>query len=124
MEPDPATLPTHDPLAAEVTMDAFVPIDLRVGKILTCVPVKGSDKILDITVDLGPLGTRRIFSGLAKSVRPSILVGKHVIVFANLKPRKMRFGVCEGMLLAAGPSDGELTIAELNAGSNPGDRVG
>jgi len=98
MEPDPATL--------------------------TCVPVKGSDKTLDITVDLGPLGTRRIFSGLAKSVRPSILVGKHVIVFANLKPRKMRFGVSEGMLLAAGPSDGELTIAELNAGSNPGDRVG
>lgn len=118
---------TPEPLTPEVTMDAFTPIDLRVGKILTCVSVEGSDKLLELTVDLGALGTRRIFSGLAKStyVTPSVMVGKHVAVFANLKPRKMRFGISEGMILAAGPDDESLTVVELNSStSTPGDRIG
>jgi methionyl-tRNA synthetase len=85
--------------------------------------VKGSDKLLQLTVDLGPLGTRNIFSGIALSYSPERLVGKHVVVFANLKPRKMRFGVSEGMILAAGTGDDAVTVLELDPRSRPGDRI-
>ena len=120
-------VPAHDyeveALAGETSIDGFKGIDLRVGLVKTCARVKGSDKLLQLTVDLGPLGTRNIFSGIALSYAPELLVGKHVVVFANLKPRKMRFGMSEGMILAAGTSDEAVTVLELDPRSRPGDRI-
>ncbi|HEY8377076.1 MAG TPA: methionine--tRNA ligase subunit beta, partial [Nannocystis sp.] len=112
-----------EPLAPEVAIDAFSPIDLRVGKVLSAARVKGSDKLLQLQVDLGPLGQRNIFSGIGPSYAPEQLVGKHVVVFANLKPRKMRFGVSEGMVLAAGAKDDAITVLELDPRSLPGEKI-
>ena len=123
----PESAPAHDyeveALTAEATIDVFKNVDLRVGKIVECAAVKGSDKLLQLKVDLGPLGQRNVFSGIALSYKPDQLVGKHVVVFANLKPRKMRFGMSEGMILAAGASDDAVTVLELDPRSRPGDRV-
>ncbi len=119
--------PKHDyeveALAPEATIDALDSVDLRVGKIVGCEKVPKANKLLQLTVDLGPLGTRNIFSGIAKSYAPEQLVGKHVAVFANLAPRKMRFGVSEGMVMAAGASDDAVTVLELDPRSLPGDKI-
>jgi methionyl-tRNA synthetase len=124
-ETTPVTEPAYtvDPLAAETTIDDFAKIDLRVAKVLSCTKVEGADKLLQLTLDVGPLGQRNVFSGIAKSYAPEQLVGKHVVLFANLKPRKMRFGMSEGMILASGASDDAVTVLELDAKSRPGERV-
>jgi methionyl-tRNA synthetase len=112
-------------LADEIKIDAFLPMDLRVGEVLTVEPVDGSEKLLKFTVDLGPLGTRTIFSGIKPSYgeEPNF-VGRHVVVLANLKPRKMRFGVSEGMILASGSGDDDCTLLELDTErSKPGERI-
>jgi len=111
-------------LSAEVSIDTFEPIDLRVGRVAACNKVEGAKKLLQLTVDLGPLGTRNVFSGIARSYEPEQLEGKLVAVFANLAPRKMRFGVSEGMILASGESDDAVTVLELDpAKARPGDRI-
>jgi len=112
-----------EPLAPEATIDQFSPIDLRVAVVLAAERVEGADKLLRLTLDLGSLGQRNVFSGIAKSYRPEQLVGKRVAVFANLKARKMRFGMSEGMVLAAGPDDAHLTVVELAPTARPGDRI-
>lgn len=112
-----------EPLAAEASIDALAAVDLRVGKIVECAHVPKADKLLRLTVDLGPLGQRNIFSGIAKSYKPEQLLGKHVVVFANLAPRKMRFGMSEGMIMAAGASDDAVTVIELDPRSRPGDKI-
>ena len=76
-----------------------------------------------LTVDLGPLGRRNVFSGISQSYTPEQLLGKHVVMFANLKPRTMRFGVSEGMIMAAGQSDDAVTVIELDPRSLPGDKI-
>jgi methionyl-tRNA synthetase len=111
------------PLAAVATIDALDQVDLRVGKIVACEGVPKADKLLQLTVDLGPLGQRNVFSGIAKSYAPEQLLGKHVVVFANLAPRKMRFGISEGMIMAAGASDDGVTVLELDPRSRPGDKI-
>lgn len=110
-------------LAAQTKIDAFDAVDLRVGKVLSCEKVPKADKLLQLTIDLGPLGMRNIFSGIAKSYAPEDLVGKHVAVFANLKPRKMRFGMSEGMVLASGESDDSVTVLKLDPRSKPGEKI-
>ena len=110
-------------LAGEAKIDQFDPVDLRVGKVVACDNVEGSKKLLRLTVDLGPLGTRTIFSGIRLSYDAEALVGKHVVVFANLKPRKMRFGVSEGMVLSAGEADDACTVLELDPRSKPGEKI-
>lgn len=112
-----------EPLSAEVSIDAFKPIDLRVGKVLACEKVPKADKLLRLTVDLGPLGQRNVFSGISKSYSPEELIGKHVVVFANLAPRKMKFGMSEGMILAAGASDDAVTVLELGERARPGEKI-
>jgi methionyl-tRNA synthetase len=112
-----------EPLAAEASIDALASVDLRVGKIIACENVPKADKLLRLTVDLGPLGQRNVFSGIAKSYKPEQLLGKHVVVFANLAPRKMRFGMSEGMIMAAGASDDAVTVLELDPRSRPGDKI-
>ncbi|MEM9458656.1 MAG: methionine--tRNA ligase [Myxococcota bacterium] len=111
-------------LEPEIAFDQFTPVDLRVGRVLACERVEGSKKLLRFTVDLGPLGTRTIFSGIARSFEPQSLLHKHVMVVANLAPRTMKFGVSEGMILVAGDDDPGLTMPLLDpATSRPGERI-
>lgn len=111
-------------LAPTISIDAFTPIDLRVAKVLSCEPIEGSKKLLRLEVDLGPLGRRTIFSGIAKGVAADSLPGKHVMVVANLAPRAMKFGTSEGMVLVAGDDESGLTLPLLDpATSRPGERI-
>ena len=111
-------------LSDEVGIGSFEPIDLRVGRVAACNKVEGAKKLLQLTIDLGPLGTRNVFSGIARSYEPEQLQGKLVAVFANLAPRKMRFGISEGMVLASGDSDDAVTVLELDPNkARPGDRI-
>jgi len=111
-------------LAQTIGIEQLTPIDLRVAKVLACDPVEGSKKLLRLHVDLGPLGQRTIFSGIAKGVVPASLVGKHVMVVANLAPRAMKFGTSEGMVLVAGDDESGLTLPLLDpATSRPGERI-
>ena len=118
-------LPAYDyevpDLEPEVMIDAFATIDLRVATVLACEAVEGARKLLRLELDLGPLGRRQVFSGIASSYDPDELVGKRVAVVANLKPRKMRFGLSEEMVLAAG--NGEITVVELDPRARNGERI-
>jgi methionyl-tRNA synthetase len=112
------------PLGAIIGIEQFTPIDLRVAKVLTCEPVAGSQKLLRLQVDLGPLGQRTIFSGIARGVSPASLPGKHVMVVANLAPRAMKLGTSEGMVLVAGDDESGLTLPLVDpATSRPGERI-
>ncbi|WP_233145241.1 methionine--tRNA ligase subunit beta [Wohlfahrtiimonas populi] len=104
-----------------INIDDFAKVDLRLGKVLHCDFVEGSDKLLAFTVDLGEEKPRNIFSGIRSAYgEQQLLIGKYVIVVANLAPRKMRFGVSEGMILSAS-LDGDLalltTLSELKPGA-------
>ncbi len=116
----------HEPLAETITIDDFAKVDLRVGKVLACDFIEGSDKLLQFTVDLG-FETRTIFSGIRKAYAdPAALVGRNVIVVANLAPRKMRFGVSSGMIVcASGEDDSQgLFLLDTDEGAVPGMRIG
>jgi methionyl-tRNA synthetase len=120
-EPVAASVPALEP---EIGIDRFAPIDLRVGRVLACERVEGSDKLLRLSIDLGVLGPRTIFSGIAPSYPdPGVLIGKHVAVLANLAPRKMRFGRSEGMVLAAADAEDRCTVVELDPRARPGDKI-
>lgn len=128
MEAQNAAAPAanYEPLAETIKIDDFAKLDLRVGKVLACGFVEGSDKLLQFTVDLG-FEQRNIFSGIRKAYQePEKLVGRHVIVVANLAERKMRFGVSQGMIVcASGTDDSEgLFLLDVDAGVKPGMRVG
>ncbi len=106
---------------AIIAMDDFAKLDLRIGKVLMCEFVEGSDKLLRFQLDAGELGQRQIFSGIRGAyAEPEKLVGRNVVFIANLAPRKMRFGVSEGMILSAGGSDGALFLLDADAGAAPG----
>ena len=111
-----------DPTAGElVGIDDFARLDLRIGKVLECGFVDGSDKLLRFLLDAGELGQRQIFSGIRASYgEPEALLGRHVVFIANLAPRKMRFGVSEGMILSAGFDGGGLRLLDVDAGALPG----
>ncbi|QQP97714.1 methionine--tRNA ligase [Lysobacter enzymogenes] len=106
---------------ATIAMDDFAKLDLRVGKVLACEFVDGSDKLLRFELDAGELGKRQIFSGIRGSyAEPDKLVGRSVVFIANLAPRKMRFGVSEGMILSAGFDGGNLFLLDADGGAEPG----
>lgn len=117
--------PAIEPIAAEVKIDDFSKCDFRIAKIVKCEHVEGSDKLLRLTVDLGEGKTRNIFSGIKAHYKPEDLEGKLTVVIANLAPRKMRFGVSEGMLLSASGLDAKdgLFILEPQEGAKPGMRL-
>jgi methionyl-tRNA synthetase len=112
----------------EIEYDDFIKIDLRVAKIITAEHVEGADKLLKLDLDIGldksggPI-TRTVFSGIKSAYDPEELVGKLTVVVANLKPRKMKFGLSEGMILAAGPGGEDIWLIEANYGAQPGMRV-
>lgn len=118
-----ATGPLADePIAAEIEFSDFAKVDLRIALIANAEHVEGSDKLLRLTLDLGG-ETRNVFSGIKSAYDPKDLVGKLTVMVANLKPRKMKFGMSEGMVLAAGPGEKEIYLLEPNNGAKPGQRV-
>ncbi|RYZ83975.1 MAG: methionine--tRNA ligase subunit beta, partial [Moraxellaceae bacterium] len=109
-------------IAPEIDFNDFAKVDLRVALIANAEHVEGSDKLLRLTLDLGG-ETRNVFSGIKSAYDPKDLIGKLTVMVANLKPRKMKFGMSEGMVLAAGPGDKEIYLLEPNNGAKPGQRV-
>tara|TARA_R110002124_G_scaffold26621_1_gene95776 strand:- start:295 stop:2328 length:2034 start_codon:yes stop_codon:yes gene_type:complete len=110
--------------AATIEFDDFTKVDLRIAEIVAAEHVEGADKLLRLTLNLGPdSGQKQVFAGIKSAYQPEDLVGKLTVMVANLAPRKMRFGVSEGMVLAAGPGDKELFLLEPHAGATPGMQV-
>jgi methionyl-tRNA synthetase len=124
---DPKTLPGGEAIAETITIDDFTKIDLRIAQIVNCEAVEGSTKLLRLTLDVGEGKTRNVFSGIASAYKPEELVGKLTVMVANLAPRKMKFGVSEGMVLAASHGDEKaqpgIHILEPWPGATPGMRV-
>jgi methionyl-tRNA synthetase len=116
-----------EPLAPEIKIDDFAKVDLRIAKIVNCEHVEGSDKLLRLTLDVGEGRMRNVFSGIKSSYQPEQLIGKLTVLVANLAPRKMKFGVSEGMVLAASAADEKANpgIYVLNPwpGAEPGMRI-
>jgi len=106
-----------------IEIDDFMKVDLRIAKILTAEAVEGADKLLRLKVDLGELGQRQIIAGIKAAYDPATLVGRLTVVVANLKPRQMKFGMSEGMVLAAGAGGKDLFIMSPDTGAQPGQKV-
>ncbi len=123
----PAVVPGGEPLAPEIKIDDFTKIDLRLAKIVNAEHVEGSDKLLRLTLDVGEGKTRNVFSGIKSAYKPEDLIGKMTVMVANLAPRKMKFGISEGMVLAASHADEKahpgLYVLEPLPGAVPGLRV-
>ena len=107
----------------EIEIDDFLKINLRVAQVESAEAVEEADKPIKLNLDLGPLGKKQVFAGIKKYYDPADLVGKLVICVANLKPRKMRFGLSEGMILAASTEDSGVFIVSPDNGSKPGMKV-
>ena len=135
LEPTPAPAPvrhaeaqTHAaqpsaPVAETIGIDDFAKIDLRIARIAEAAHVEGADKLLRLTLDLGPLGTRQVFAGIKSAYAPEALVGRLTVMVANLAPRKMKFGMSEGMVLAASGDAPGLFILSPDSGAEPGMKV-
>ncbi|MFN3376352.1 MAG: methionine--tRNA ligase, partial [Burkholderiaceae bacterium] len=119
--------PGGESIAPVITIDDFAKVDLRIARIVQCERVEGSTKLLRLTLDVGEGRTRNVFSGIASAYQPEDLVGKHTVMVANLAPRKMKFGISEGMVLAAShadePQQPGIYLLEPVAGAQPGMRV-
>jgi methionyl-tRNA synthetase len=122
-----APLPGGEVIAPEIKIEDFAKVDLRIAKIVDCALVAGSSKLLQLTLDVGEGKTRNVFSGIQSAYTPAQLIGKLTVVVANLAPRKMKFGLSEGMVLAASHADEKaepgLYILEAWPGATPGLRV-
>jgi methionyl-tRNA synthetase len=114
---------TKDPLSPETDFDTFAAVDLRVALILKAEHVEGADKLLRLTLDIGD-EQRNVFSGIKSAYpNPAELEGRLTMMIANLKPRKMRFGISEGMVMAAGPGGEEIYLLSPDSGAKPGQRI-
>jgi len=120
-------IPSGEEIAPVITIDDFAKIDLRIALIVNCEPVEGSTKLLRLTLDVGEGRMRNVFSGIASAYKPQDLIGKHTVMVANLAPRKMKFGVSEGMVLAASHADEKaqpgIYVLEPWPGAQPGMRI-
>lgn len=116
-----------EPMSPTIGIDDFAKVDLRIAKIINCEAVEGSTKLLRLTLDAGEGKTRNVFSGIASMYKPEDLIGKLTVLVANLAPRKMKFGISEGMVLAASHADEKtnpgIYILEPIAGAQPGMRI-
>ncbi len=130
--PTPAAAPTPGaaqtpgatpPADMRISIDEFLRVDLRVAKVLDAQLIEGADKLLKLVLDVGELGERQIFAGIRSAYDPASLVGRLIVVVANLEPRKMRFGTSEGMMLAAGPGGADIFALSPDTGAKPGMRV-
>ena len=121
-------VPGGEEIAPTITIDDFAKVDLRIAKIVNCEPVDGSTKLLRLTLDAGEGRMRNVFSGIAAHYQPEQLIGKLTVLVANLAPRKMKFGISEGMVLAASHADEKaqpgIYVLEPFPGAQPGMRIG
>ena len=119
--------PGGEEIAPGITIEDFTKIDLRIAKIVNCESVEGAKKLLRLTLDIGEGRQRNVFAGIATAYKPEELVGKLTVMVANLAPRKMKFGVSEGMVLAASHADEKkqpgIYLLNPDAGAQPGMRV-
>ena len=120
--PQPATESVIEPIKPECTIDDFAKIDLRIARVVKAEPVEGADKLLKLSLDVGGL-ERTVLAGIATAYTPEQLTGKLVVLLANLKPRKMRFGLSEGMILAAGEGGKDIFMLSADAGAQPGQTI-
>ncbi len=109
--------------AAHITIDEFMRVDLRVARVIAADLVEGADKLLRLKVNVGELGDRLILAGIRAAYDPQTLIDRLIVVVANLEPRKMRFGISEGMTLAAGPGGKDLFLLSPDSGASPGMRI-
>ena len=126
--PEPEkVIPGGEDIAPEIKIDDFTKVDLRVAKIVKAETVDGSTKLLRLTLDAGEGRTRNVFSGIASVYKPQDLEGKLTVMVANLAPRKMKFGISEGMVLAASDADEKknpgIFVLEPFPGAQPGMRI-
>lgn len=112
-----------EPMSEEITIEDFMKVDLRVARVLSAEHVPEANKLLKLTLGLGGDETRQVFAGIKAAYDPEELVGRKVVMVANLKPRKMRFGLSEGMVTAAGPGGPDVFILGIDDGALPGQRV-
>jgi methionyl-tRNA synthetase len=123
----PNLLPGGEAIAPAITIDDFAKIDLRIARIVQCEAVEGSTKLLRLTLDVGEGRMRNVFSGIASMYKPADLQGKLTVMVANLAPRKMKFGLSEGMVLAASHADEKaqpgIYVLEPWPGAQPGLRI-
>ena len=106
-----------------INIDDFMKVDLRVAKVIDASDVEGADKLIAIKLDLGELGEKNVFAGIKSAYEPNQLIGKLVVMVFNLAPRKMKFGVSEGMILAASDSDGGIFVISPDEGAQPGQKI-
>ena len=122
-----APAPGGEAIAEPIGIEAFAKVDLRIARIVACDLVEGSTKLLRLTLDVGEDRHRTVFSGIQSAFKPADVIGKMTVLVANLAPRKMKFGVSEGMVLAASHADEKanpgLYILEAWPGAKPGLRV-
>lgn len=122
-EKSTAVIAEFEPVESEITIDDFAKIDMRVAKVIHCEAVPESNKLLKFQLDLG-FEQRQVFSGIKAAYnKPEDLIGRHVIVVANLAPRKMKFGMSEGMILSAGTGGADLFLLDVDTGAKAGSRV-
>ena len=106
-----------------ISIDDFLRVDLRVARVLSADLVAGADKLLKLRIDVGELGEREIFAGIRAAYDHASMAGRLIVVVANLEPRKMRFGISEGMMLAAGPGGKDIFVLSPDSGAIPGMRI-
>ena len=126
-EPAPALTPGGEPIGETIKIDDFLKVDLRVARIVACEEVQGSHKLLKLTLDVGEGTHREVFSGIKSAYKPADLVGRLTVLVANLAPRKMKFGVSQGMVLAASHADEKedsgIYLLDPASGAQPGMRI-
>ena len=113
----------EEPLAPECTFDEFVKVDLRVARVVQAEDVPDARKLLKLTLSLGGDHQRTVFAGIKQAYQPEQLIGRLVVMAANLAPRKMKFGVSEGMILESGKGGSEVYLLSPDDGAQPGQRV-
>jgi len=123
LPPLPALPPGEEPMAPECTIDDFVKIDLRIAEVVNAEHVEGAEKLLKLTLNLGGEANRTVFAGIKAAYKPEELKGRLVVCVANLKPRKMKFGLSEGMVAAAGPGGADVFLLGVAEGGKPGMRI-
>jgi methionyl-tRNA synthetase len=121
-QPATPAAPLDPPLADGIDYDSFAKVDLRIARIIAADYVEGADKLLKLRLDLGG-EQRQVFAGIRAAYAPEDLLGQLTVMVANLAPRKMRFGVSEGMVLAAGPGGKDIFLLSPHSGAMPGMRV-
>jgi methionyl-tRNA synthetase len=120
--PQPTEAESTGPFKPECTIDDFAKIDLRIAKVMKAEPVEGADKLLRLVLDVGGV-EKTVFAGIATAYKPEELKDKLVVCLANLKPRKMRFGLSEGMILASGSGGKDIFMLSVDSGAKPGQEI-